>query len=301
MPIRKRGDAWQVIVCFHGQKHRRSSRHWTRDQAQEVERKLLDDLHAVSVGRKPERSFYEAVEKWRNEELPHYRDWKREAAHMKALAPYLEGKMLKDTGEVAEAVQRAGLGNRRLALLRRLVNLAWKEWGWLDQPLGQRVRMRSERRRAHFYLTRPQVEAIAKRMPRAGGYVLLAAYTGVRRGQLLRLTKADVVAGCLNLGTDGKTGQPQLIPLHPRVRAIAKKLPLCTDQILKVEWEAARKKVAPKARFHDLRHTAASWMIQAGGELLHVRDLLGHADVRTTQIYAHLKTEHLKKAVRRMQ
>lgn len=260
------------------------------------------------MGRQPHRSFYAAVERWTKEELPKHKDEARERSHMAALAPFIEGKMLADAPEVAAEIKRkagtlkAGTVNRRLALLRRLVNLAWKNWGWLDQPLGQRISLLPLRNERHTYLTEKQVASLAKRMPRSGGYALLAAYTGIRRGQLLRLTKANAVGDCLQLGTDGKTGQPQMIPLHPKVRHLAKKLPLCSDQILKIEWEAARKALGlPTVRFHDLRHTAASWLLQApGSDLMHVRDLLGHTDVRMTQRYAHLRTEHLRRQVRRI-
>ncbi len=53
-------------------------------------------------------------------------------------------------------------------------------------------------------------------------------------------------------------------------------------------------------RFHDLRHTAAAWLIKSGASLKHVADLLGHSDVRVTQRYAHLAVADLRRAVARM-
>lgn len=307
MPITKRGQAYQVTVCHGGQVHRRSSRHWNKEQAREVERKLLDDLHDARMGKKPNRSFYEAVEKWKSEELPHYKDPARELSHMAALAPFLEGRLLRDAPAVVQEATEKWVGlkrgtvNRRLALVRRLLNLAYKKWDWIDEPTGQKIGLLQTHNERHLYLTPAQVAALAKRCPRGGGYIRLAAYTGIRRGQLLRLTRANVVGDCLNLGTDGKTGQPQLIPLHPSVKAIAKKLPLCSDQVLRDEWEAARTGLRlPHVRFHDLRHTGASWLLQTGADLMHVKQLLGHSSVAVTQRYAHLKVKHLRGAVRKM-
>ena len=264
-------------------------------------------MHALSVGKQPDRTFNEAVQRWLEEELPALTDQPREKSHLKALAPFMEGRLLSEAPEVAAEAKKqwatlaAGTVNRRLAILRRLVNLAWKKWGWLEQPIGQKVSLLSNRHQRHTYATLAQVEALAHRMPRAGGYVLLAAYTGIRRGQLLRLTKADATGNCLNLGTDGKTGMPQLVPLHPRVRALGRRLPLCTDQILRDEWDAARKAEKLRhMRFHDLRHTAAAWLIRTGASLKHVADLLGHSDVRVTQRYAHLQVADLRRAVARM-
>jgi site-specific recombinase XerD len=46
-------------------------------------------------------------------------------------------------------------------------------------------------------------------------------------------------------------------------------------------------------RFHDLRHTFASHFMMAGGNILSLRDLLGHHDIKVTQKYAHLAPDHL--------
>lgn len=52
-----------------------------------------------------------------------------------------------------------------------------------------------------------------------------------------------------------------------------------------------------KLSFHSLRHTFASWLVQKGVSIFKVSKLLGHADISTTQIYAHLRTEDLLDAV----
>ena len=50
-------------------------------------------------------------------------------------------------------------------------------------------------------------------------------------------------------------------------------------------------------RIHDLRHTCAAWLVQAGAPLDRVRDLLGHTSIATTEIYAHLAPENVREAV----
>jgi len=63
-------------------------------------------------------------------------------------------------------------------------------------------------------------------------------------------------------------------------------------------WDAARKRAGlPDLRVHDLRHSFASFLVNAGRSLYEVQELLGHADIRTTSRYAHLSRERLIAAV----
>ena len=63
-------------------------------------------------------------------------------------------------------------------------------------------------------------------------------------------------------------------------------------------WDAARKRAGlPDLRVHDLRHSFASFLVNAGRSLYEVQELLGNADIRTTSRYAHLSRERLIAAV----
>jgi integrase len=63
-------------------------------------------------------------------------------------------------------------------------------------------------------------------------------------------------------------------------------------------WDTARKLAdLPNLRIHDLRHSFASFLVNAGRSLYEVQELLGHADIRTTSRYAHLNRERLVGAV----
>lgn len=56
-------------------------------------------------------------------------------------------------------------------------------------------------------------------------------------------------------------------------------------------------KINPKLTFHSLRHTFASWLVQKGCSIYEVSKLLGHSDIKVTEIYSHLKPENLRNAV----
>lgn len=53
-------------------------------------------------------------------------------------------------------------------------------------------------------------------------------------------------------------------------------------------------------RFHDLRHSRASYLAMEGCSLLEIAEVLGHKSVQTTKRYAHLSTEHKAKVVSRV-
>jgi site-specific recombinase XerD len=67
---------------------------------------------------------------------------------------------------------------------------------------------------------------------------------------------------------------------------------------IKRAWDTARKAAGlPSLRIHDLRHSAASFMVNSGVDLYAVGRILGHADVQSTQRYAHLANDTLLAAV----
>lgn len=115
--------------------------------------------------------------------------------------------------------------------------------------------------------------------------------------------------------TKHKQGSPQpvVIPLSPKVRQLLEqwgkqhgltgrvfKSPRTggrLDNITKA-WAAVVKKAKlTDFRFKDLRHTFGSWLAIDGVDLLEIRDLMGHTDIKTTQIYAHLCPKQKKKSV----
>jgi site-specific recombinase XerD len=56
-------------------------------------------------------------------------------------------------------------------------------------------------------------------------------------------------------------------------------------------------KINPQLNFHSLKHSFASWLVQRGVGIYQVSKLLGHADIKTTEIYAHLRAEDLRESV----
>ena len=111
-----------------------------------------------------------------------------------------------------------------------------------------------------------------------------------------------------------KTRRRRIIPLHPEARTTLLRRRTCVGDSpyvfpshcsatghldnLKNGFSGACKRAGiANFRPHDLRHTCASWLVMAGVPLYEVRDILGHASIRTTERYAHLAPENLRAAV----
>ena len=127
----------------------------------------------------------------------------------------------------------------------------------------------------------------------------VALLTGMRRGELLALTWANVdLAQGLIYITQSKSGKPREIPMAPNLRDILASIepqdperkifdiPLIT---LKRQFSKAISAAGISGfRFHDLRHTFASHFIMKTGNLPVLQKILGHASPIMTQKYAHL-------------
>lgn len=290
------GRPWLAEVYTDGRRTRRRAR--TRREAESIAR-------ALHGQRLPQHGLEAALLEYLTTVVPRLTKPADPTSHARILRPYLAGRGFDDVPEVVRELTRdhARLSNatlnRRLALLRRLGRLA-VEWGWI--PTAPRVRLLPERSRDQF-LTREQVEALAARMPRAGDVVRLMAYTGLRVTEALRLTPEHVIDHGLAVETlKQRQRAVRWVPVPERIGHILAALPFTASrQILRTEWEAARAAEGlPGVRLHDLRHTYASWLAARKASDAELAALLGHTDRRIVARYAHLRSGHLAKTVRKL-
>lgn len=308
MPVTKRADTghYQVVVGHGGRTHRKTSRLWTFADAKAYERRYLAAVKDAEAGKQPERLIAEALERWLVEHVPRLRSERKTRNHCRALLPYIHGRKLGELAQVWAEVRASEIGkapatsNHKGRILRQIGRAAWQEWQWLDRP--PTIRLIPETPRERFLTTAEVSQLVAATgNDAAAGYVLLAAYTGIRRGHLLRLTHHDVSDGFITLDRTSKTASLQRVPLHPKVRAIAERLPLpIGDTKLRMAWDKARKDTGIDCRWHDLRHTCASWLVQAGVPLYTVGQMLGHRSPAVTARYAHLAESQLTDAIAKL-
>ena len=130
--------------------------------------------------------------------------------------------------------------------------------------------------------------------------VLVSIGTGVRQGELLRLCWKDVdLEGSRIVVLETKNATPRAVHLPgPAVRALkalgrdhdpGERVFPVSKSLLEQKWKAVRDRIGLKDfRWHDLRHTCASYLAQGGASLLEIGSVLGHKSPSATMRYAHL-------------
>lgn len=308
MSVYKRGPVYWCSFSIGGQQIRTTTRTSDRKKAEDFEArlraKLIDDFHAHKTGRKPKRTFDEALVKWLEGEARALKSYDSTINHARHVTPFTLGLWLEDIPEAAQRMTSAMLDsglkpatiNQRLAIVRRVLNLCY-QWNWTDVQLGAKVKLLRTNNARNIYLTAGQVERLAELSGEASDAILLLAYTGLRRSELFRLGSANKVDGRLVIPSETKNGRPRIVPLPARVADVAIPITITMD-MLRARFEKARLAIGmPHLHLHDLRHTYASLLIQAGAPLAAVSKLLGHAHLGVTSIYAHLADRNLDDAV----
>lgn len=288
--------------------HRRCPQGVTKAEAQALETKLRREIFATrDLGLEPTLSLPAVIQTWINERVAGGKSELSVRRHALALAPYVVGKKLRDIPAIADAYrQMPGLQSatidRRLAILKAVAKFAWRK-EWISENLSTRVWMRNEDNARHEYLDPGEVRRLIGKAetPEGAAWIALAAYTGLRRGELHGLRKDQVRRGVINLGTS-KNGEPRLVPIAGPALPYVKEIPFIRT-VDSLDWEFRRARAEAKLtriRFHDLRHTTASLLINSGVELHTVGRLLGHKAAATTKRYSHLALKTLKEAMGRI-
>lgn len=218
--------------------------------------------------------------------------------------------------------------NRELGLLSAMLNQAIKVWRWCSFNPVSSVKREKENKRVKYFT--PEVFAqIFDCLPDwVRPIVLLAKYTGLRRANVVNLkwSQVDMKQRMVILDAGVMKNSEHLgIPLNEqayrilevqknhKVRAersnkmvlIRSAFVFCHNNgteytawgVTRAFKKACRKAGYPDFRFHDLRHDFCSQLVQQGVDLYAVKELAGHKDIATTQRYAHLSPERLRKAV----
>ena len=275
---------------------------WSQAQADAFDRKESARLYAVAAG-------VESRDPLIDEAVAHYlrdktalKSYKATVEHLGAIAWAYMGKPMSALPEVArEVIQQATVApatvRNRLACLKAACRWAWKKHGLVPADPTARMQLPSVSNERQVYITRQQMLQVCRACANWQTQIAIRVsfYSGLRLGELYAVQPES---GTLVL-QDTKNGDRRAVPAHPRIVHLLRHLPLTAPTItVQRAWQVARAKVGLEhVTLHDLRHSAASEMVNAGIDLYTVGKVLGHRDSRSTARYAHLTADTLAAAV----
>ena len=325
MGLSKRGDVWWVeFTAPNGQRVRQSSGTGDEQQAKEyLDRLKVRYWEAQRLGVKPKRSWQDAAVRW-VKETSDKRSHDKDVAKLRWLDRYLGRLMLHQvTREVIDQIAERKEGessrsnaNRYLALIRSILRRAKDDWEWMDAI--PKVRLYREPKRRICFLTREQARRLLAELPahlKAMAQFSLATGLRQRNVSYLRWDQVDVNRRVAWIHPDeAKAGRAIGVPLNEDALGVlrarlgvhavyvftrkGKPVDRCSTRAWK--QALARAGIGTEFRWHDLRHTWASWHVQSGTRLQELMELGGWASYDMVLRYAHLATDHLRDAASRI-
>lgn len=222
-------------------------------------------------------------------------------------AKRIKGEILNDTNK---KVPKVSYVNREYDLVRAMFNelIRLKKWTG-DNPLVDMRRFRETEKEIYF-LRSDEIERLLlacekSRNPHLKIIVQICLATGARWSEAQDLQSAQVIPYKITF-TATKNGKNRSIPISPELYNL---LPLKQGRIFAGAYYKACHRAFNRAlekaginlpegqATHVLRHTFASHFMMNGGNILVLKDILGHADIKMTMRYAHFSPSHLETAV----
>lgn len=280
---------------------------WTRAQADAYDRQESARLYAVAT--RVERQEYgieDAVAIYLKERVPKLKSRDNIVGELAQMFWAYQDRALTDLPEVCkeyaskgrkedgEPLSAATIRNR-IRYLTSACRYAWKHHGMCEHDPAARVIVPTVRNERRFFIDRRQMLEVARacrcRSTRAA--IRIAFYSGMRLGEIIKARRTEEAF----LLDDTKNGEPRHVPVHPRLRACLKVRMREQSKMSKYFREARKAVGMDWLHFHDLRHSAASEMINAGVDLYTVGAVLGHKSATSTKRYSHLATDSLRTAL----
>ena len=318
MGIRKRGAVWWIdFTTPSGERVRRSAETGNKAEATEYHDRLKAEAwRHRKLDESPRRTWNDAVVRWCKEQS-HKATAEEDKAKLRWLDQHLGGKELDTINrDLIERTTQAKLAdqcsnatvNRTLALVRSILRKCVREWQWLDR--APTVRMLKEPTRRIRYLTHDEADRLLAELPlHLRDMAAFSLASGLRAANVTGLCWSAVDLGRrlawvhpdeakarkaipVPLNGEAMANLQKQIGKHREVVFTFKGKPV--EQVSTAAWYKALGRAGIKNfRWHDLRHTWASWHVQGGTPLNVLQELGGWASYSMVQRYAHLAADHL--------
>lgn len=324
MALYKRNETWWVSFTHKGQRIQRSTGTTNKIAAQEYHDKFKAELWSVTkLENKPVYSWRDAVMRWLRENNAK-RSIETDKVHLRWLDTHLKTFHLHEINrdvleEVALKKETENVSlttvNRVMEVVRAILTKANKEWEWIDKvPV---VRMHQIEKNRVRWLTVEEANQLLKELPsHLKDMAAFSLATGLRASNVTGLHWQDIDMEKCHAWIhpdQAKTKKAIPVPLnndamnilktrlgnHPQLVFTyqGKRIQKCSTRA----WTNALSRAGiENFRWHDLRHTWASWHIQNGTSLQELQQLGGWSSFEMVLRYAHLSGDHLRKAANRI-
>lgn len=328
MGLFRRDQVWWMRFTYKGKQVRRSTEVTDKKLAAKIYAKLMTQIAEGKWFDRPigeDKLFEEMIEKYLSEYsisktlLGRHRD-KSLARRLTSFFGGLKLKEISSSLVVDYKSKRRKEGaapatiEREICLIKRAFNLALKEWEWIrDNPVSRVSKERFNNQIDRWLTLEEEEKLLNACQVWVRQIALFALNTGMRQGEILNLRwpYVDLLRKALTV-MESKNGEKRSIPLNQKAHEIlvsqAKVRHTNSDYVFitSVGTKIGKRNLARpfqvaveraqimRFRFHDLRHTFATRLIQSGVDIYTVAKLLGHKDIRMTQRYAHHSTESLR-------
>ena len=270
--------------------------------------------------------------RYRNDVLPHKRAstvynqvyhlrwWEAQLGHY-ALSAITPALIVEYRDKLARTRENSTV-RRYLAVLSHAFTVAVQEWEWANENPFHKVSKPKEPRGRVRFLSEDERQRLLDSCQISWNsalytIVVLALSTGARRGELLSLhwSDVDLRRGMLTFRKT-KNGETRAVPLtgyaldvltqHAKIRRLDTTLVFpertgTRPMSIREAWKFAVQRAAiTNFRFHDLRHSAASYLAMGGASLAEIAEVLGHKTLQMTKRYTHLTESHTRGVVERM-
>lgn len=319
MALWKRAGIYYVKLSSpDGTLLRRTTGTSDRKKAQEYHDRLKAELWDLArLKRKPKRTWDEAALRWLQEKA-HKKSYRDDVSRIRWFTRHLRGRTLdqvsRDLIDRLVSRQLARRSDRTkdlyVALIRAIFRKAMREWEWIDAMPSFKTYSRGGKVRVR-YLTTAQAEAVLAKLPaHQREVVLFALATGLRQRNILDLSwdRVDLARRLATIeGRDTKNGEALGVPLNDIAVAVLERQkgkhkshvftyrgkPLRTANTR--AWRGALKACGIKDfRWHDLRHTWATWLRQNDVPTWVLQELGGWKSESMVRRYAHMSVKHLE-------
>ena len=320
---RKDSSVWWIKLHHSGKIVQRSTGTADKVKAQEYHDRLKSSLwEQERLGVRPRYSWQQAAGRW-IEESSHKATHKEDIAKLKWLHSILGELMLDEiTLDVIARVKEARLKvasktttNRFLALVRSILKRAVDEWDWLDK--APKVKLFKESEGRVRFITPEQVQSLLHELPlHQQDMVRFALHTGLRQSNVVKLEWSEINLEQAHMwvnAADSKNRKPIAVPLNREALAVLhRQVGKHKERVFTYKGNAIRnanthawKNALTRAgidnfRWHDLRHTWASWHRMQGTPTHELQQLGGWKTGAMVERYAHLAPDHLAIAAARL-